>query len=130
MRVLITGAGGMVGREVTERFEAAAHHNVHALTSGQLDITDRDAVLQCAALVAPDAVVNCAAFTAVDACESEVDRAFQVNGFGVRNLAEACAAEGAHLVHISTDYVFDGTKLSPYHEWDEPGSPAVYGASK
>src|SRR4051794_36030900 len=118
MRVLVTGAAGMVGREVTELFEGREHHDLTALRSNELDITDRDAVLQRFAVAAPDVVVNCAAFTAVDACESEVERAFQVNALGVRNLAEACAIENAHLVTISTDYVFDGTKAAPYHEWD------------
>ncbi len=130
MRVLVTGAGGMVGREVTELFSSRSHHDVHAFTSSELDITDRDAVLQRVALVAADAVVNCAAFTAVDACETEVERAFQVNAFGVRNLAEACASDGAHLVTISTDYVFDGTKPAPYHEWDVTNPQSTYGASK
>jgi dTDP-4-dehydrorhamnose reductase len=130
VKVLVTGATGMVGREVNELFEGHGHHDVHAVGSAGLDITDRDAVLQCVALTAPDAVVNCAAFTAVDACETEVERAFQLNGFAVRNLAEACAAEGAHLVHISTDYVFDGSKPEPYHEWDATNPQSVYGASK
>ncbi|HEY3832631.1 MAG TPA: dTDP-4-dehydrorhamnose reductase [Acidimicrobiia bacterium] len=130
MRVVVAGAGGMVGREVTELFESRGHHEVSAFMSADLDITDRDAVLQRVAIAAPDVVINCAAFTAVDACETEVDRAFQVNGLGVRNLAEACAAEGAHLVHIGTDYVFDGTKPTPYHEWDAPHPMCVYATSK
>jgi dTDP-4-dehydrorhamnose reductase len=87
-------------------------------------------VLQAGAAVAPDVIVNCAAFTAVDACETEVERAFKVNALGVRNLAEACALERAHLVSVSTDYVFDGSKPEPYHEWDPPGPKSVYGASK
>ncbi len=132
MRVLVSGAGGMLGREVAELFEAKGHHTVRALASGDLDIADRDAVLQCVGAFGPDVIVNCAAYTAVDACETEIERAFQVNGFGVRNLAEACAGNGsgAHLVHVSTDYVFDGTKPTPYHEWDPTNPQSVYGASK
>ena len=130
MRVVVTGAGGMVGREVVELFQAQSQHDLHAFTSSQLDITDRDAVLQSFAVAAPDVVVNCAAFTAVDACETEVERAFRVNGYGIRNLAEGCASERAHFVTISTDYVFDGTKPTPYHEWDTTNPQSVYGASK
>jgi len=80
--------------------------------------------------VQPDIVVNCAAWTAVDACESDPDRALAANGTAVRWVAEACERAGAHLVHLSTDYVFDGTLDRPYHEWDEPAPQSVYGISK
>jgi dTDP-4-dehydrorhamnose reductase len=79
---------------------------------------------------APDAVVHCAAWTAVDACEADPDRAFATNGLAVRWVAEACHRTGAHLVHLSTDYVFDGTLDRPYREWDAPNPTSVYGASK
>lgn len=130
MRVAVTGAGGMVGREVVERLSAAAHHDVEPLDHVALDVGDRDAVLQCLGARRLDAVINCAAFTAVDACETEVEQAFRGNAFAVRNLAEACTHNGAHLVTISTDYVFDGKKAEPYHEWDAPNPQSVYGASK
>ncbi len=75
-------------------------------------------------------IINAAAFTAVDACESQLDKAFAVNALGPRNLAEGARLVGAHLVHISTDYVFDGTSQSPYVEWDPTNPLSVYGRSK
>jgi dTDP-4-dehydrorhamnose reductase len=97
---------------------------------GALDITDRDAVLGTITSFAPDAVIHCAAWTAVDACEIDADRAFATNALAVRWVAEACHRAKAHLVHISTDYVFDGTLDRPYHPWDVPNPTSVYGASK
>ena len=83
-----------------------------------------------AAAANPDVIVNCGAWTAVDACESDPDRAYAVNAMGVRWVADAARRTGAHLVHISTDYVFDGTKPTPYDEWDTPNPQSVYGRSK
>jgi dTDP-4-dehydrorhamnose reductase len=128
--VLVTGVGGMLGREVVERMAAGPHRDVVGVDHAALDIGDRDAVLQCIATVQPQLVLNCAAFTAVDACESDPERAYRDNALAVRNVAEACARHEAHLVMVSTDYVFDGTKPTPYHEWDEPAPQSVYGASK
>ena len=130
MNVLVTGAGGMLGREVVERFDSVGHHSVVGAAHGDFDLSNRDSVFQCVLGVAPDLVINCGAFTAVDRCETESDTAFAINAFGARNVAEACAKVGAHLVHVSTDYVFDGTKQEPYHEWDVPNPQSVYGASK
>jgi len=129
MRLLVTGAGGQLGHDVVATAERAGD-DVLALAHAALDVTDRDAVLGAVTTWRPDAVINAAAFTAVDACETEVDRAFRANGLAVRWLAESCARVGAHLVHVSTDYVFDGTLPRPYHEWDQPNPPSVYGASK
>ncbi len=95
-----------------------------------LDVTDRDAVLGAITSLRPDAVVNAAAWTAVDACESDPQRAFTSNALAVRWLAEGCDRVGAHLVHVSTDYVFDGALARPYHEWDMTNPLSVYGASK
>jgi dTDP-4-dehydrorhamnose reductase len=127
VRILVTGAGGQVGCEV------AAHlprHDIVALDHQQLDVAERDAVEQVVGTVLPDAVVNCAAYTNVDACETDPGRAMTVNALGPRHLAAACTRVGAHLVHISTDYVFDGEKESPYDEWDQPAPRSVYGRSK
>lgn len=129
MRVLITGAGGQVGRELGE-YCYAAGDEVVAFTHGDLDISDRDAVLQAVLHTGPDAVVHAAAWTAVDACESDPDKAFRINAIGTRNVAEASRRADAHLVHISTDYVFDGTLDRPYNEWDRPNPQSVYGWSK
>ncbi len=129
VRVLITGAGGQLGTDVAIRWRAEGDV-VIALDRAQLDITDRDAVRGAIDAARPDVVVNAAAWTAVDACESDPDRAFAINGTGPRWVAEATAAAGSHLVHVSTDYVFDGTKDGPYREDDSPAPRSVYGASK
>jgi dTDP-4-dehydrorhamnose reductase len=129
MRVLITGAGGQVGRELAEAC-AAQGDEVIALDHHALDVTDLDAVVQRAGAAQPEAIVHAASWTAVDACESDPDRATQVNGIGTRNVAEAARAAGAHLLYISTDYVFDGTKTAPYVETDVPNPQSAYGMSK
>jgi dTDP-4-dehydrorhamnose reductase len=129
MRVLITGGAGQVGTELHQVCESAGD-DVTACSHAQLDITSRDAVLGAITSLRPDAVVNCAAWTAVDACESEPERAFQQNALAVRWLREACTRAGAHLVQLSTDYVFDGTLDRPYREWDAVGPRSVYGTSK
>lgn len=130
MRVLVTGAGGQVGRELELLFAAAPHHEVLALRRSELDISDRERVIQVCAEWAPDVVINSAAFTAVDRCESEVDAAYSANALGPRHLAEGARLVGAHLVHVSTDYVFDGESPVPYLEWDETHPRSVYGKSK
>jgi dTDP-4-dehydrorhamnose reductase len=130
MRVLVTGAAGQVGRELIELLSAPGHHDVLDTDLPELDICDRERVLQVCGEWAPELVVNAAALTAVDACESKVDLAWAVNALAVRNLAEGARLAGAHLVHISTDYVFDGTSPRPYVEWDRPNPMSVYGRSK
>lgn len=129
MRLLVTGAGGQVGRDVV-RSAPAAGDEVIAADHHALDVTERDAVLGAITTLRPDAVIHCAAWTAVDACESDVDRAHRCNALAVRWVAEGCARTGAHLVHLSTDYVFDGRLDRPYHEWDEPDPQSAYGRSK
>jgi dTDP-4-dehydrorhamnose reductase len=127
VNVLVTGAGGQLGHDVVSAFRG---HEVAALGHTELDVTDRDAVMQAVTTLRPHAIVNCAAWTAVDACESDPDRAFASNALAVRNVAEAARRVGAHICHISTDYVFDGDKPEPYNEWDAPAPRSVYGASK
>ncbi len=129
MRVLVTGAGGQLGTDTVLAWTAAGDEVV-GCNSSVLDVTDRDQVLGAITSVAPDVVVNCAAWTAVDACEGDPQRALAANGLSVRWVAEACARVDAHLVHISTDYVFDGSLTRPYHEWDEPNPASVYGLTK
>ncbi len=129
MKLLITGAGGQLGTDAVAAAEARGHH-VQALDRAGLDITLREAVLATVADLEPDAIVNCAAFTAVDRCESEPETAAAVNHLGVRYLVEAAEACGAHLVHVSTDYVFSGDKPDPYVEADEPDPRSEYGRSK
>jgi dTDP-4-dehydrorhamnose reductase len=124
-RWLVTGAAGMLGTEVVL---ALSGEDVTAMTRASLDITDAEAMKD--AVSGHDVVVNCAAWTDVDGAESHEDEATRVNGIGPRRLAEACAASGARLVHVSTDYVFDGVATTPYAE-DAPLAPrCAYGRSK
>ena len=129
MRVLVTGAGGQLGREVVDVC-AAAGDEVVACDHATLDVADRERVLQVAAAAAPDAVVHAAAFTNVDGCETEPDRAYAVNAMGTRHVAEAARMVGARVCYVSTDYVFDGAAGRPYHEWDATNPLSVYGRSK
>jgi dTDP-4-dehydrorhamnose reductase len=127
MRVLVTGAGGQVGARVVEYLGA---HDVLAAAHDVLDLADREQVEQVVATFGPEAVVNAAALTNVDECERDPERAFAVNALGVRNLAVAAERAGAHVVHISTDYVFDGESTRPYDEWDAVAPLSEYGRSK
>ncbi|MGZ4706125.1 MAG: dTDP-4-dehydrorhamnose reductase [Acidimicrobiales bacterium] len=127
MKVLITGAGGQVGRELVDVF---AGHDVTGFDHRTLDVADRDAVLGAVTSIRPDVIVNGAAYTAVDACETETDTAWAVNAMAVRHLADGARRVGARVCHISTDYVFDGTKPDPYVEWDQPNPASMYGRSK
>jgi dTDP-4-dehydrorhamnose reductase len=129
MNAIVTGAGGMLGHALVPALERAGW-NVRALPESALDVTDFTAVRDAVAGPAPDWVFNLAAFTRVDECETQADRAHLVNGLGARNVALACAAAGAALVQVSTDYVFDGRALVPYREYDPPAPMSVYGASK
>ncbi|MBI2382263.1 MAG: dTDP-4-dehydrorhamnose reductase [Gammaproteobacteria bacterium] len=127
--LLIVGAQGQVGREVAE-LAAARGLNAVAWGRSELDISRRQDVLAKVAELKPAAVINCAAYTAVDKAESEHELAFAINRDAPGYLAEACAETGARLLHISTDYVFDGTATRPYRE-DDPVNPlGVYGLSK
>lgn len=129
MRILVTGAGGQLGQDLVAHC-AAMGDDVIGARRAELDVGDRDAVLGTVTTLRPDVVVNTAAWTAVDACEGDPDRAFRDNALAVRWLREACDRVGAHLVQVSTDYVFDGTLDRPYREWDAPNPQSVYGASK
>jgi dTDP-4-dehydrorhamnose reductase len=129
MRVLVTGAAGQVGQDLVLHCTEMGDE-VWGVDLAQFDICARDQVHGAITSIAPDLVVNCAAWTAVDACESDPARAYAINALAVRHIREACGRVGAHLVHISTDYVFDGTSPRPYHEWDIPSPTSVYGATK
>lgn len=129
MRLLVTGAGGQLGRELVDAARAAGH-DVVGLAKSELDITDQSAVDTAIRDARPEWVVHAAAWTAVDACESDPDKAHHVNVVGTRNVAQAARAIGARTVYISTDYVFDGDKPTPYVEGDAPNPQSVYGRSK
>jgi dTDP-4-dehydrorhamnose reductase len=127
MRILVTGAGGQLGRDVVDVF---ADHEVLGVDHAALDVSDREAVFALMMTQRPSAIIHAGAWTAVDACESDPDRAMCVNALGTRHVAEAARRVGAHLCYLSTDYVFDGTKREPYVEWDDPKPRSVYGRSK
>lgn len=129
MRVLVTGAAGQLGRDVVRTCEQAGD-TVVALGHGDLDIGDEAAVRRKIHDAAPDVILNCAAWTAVDACESDPARADRINGASLRWLAGATEEAGAHLVHLSTDYVFSGRLHRPYTEADDTGPINAYGRSK
>jgi len=126
---LITGAGGMLGRDLADRLTAEGEQ-VTGFTRASLDITDAAAVAGALTRLAPDVVVNCAAWTGVDDAEARETEALDVNGRAVGYLAEACADNRASLVQVSTDYVFDGMAEKPYSE-DHPTAPrSAYGRTK
>ena len=129
MKVLITGSAGQLGTDLV----ASANHaglDVIATSHADLDITDRNLVSQKIASAAPEAIIHAAAWTAVDACESDIKKAMAINSDGTANVANAARQIGARVIYISTDYVFDGTKATPYIESDMPNPQSVYGASK
>ncbi|KQX67525.1 dTDP-4-dehydrorhamnose reductase [Streptomyces sp. Root1310] len=129
MRWLVTGAGGMLGQDTVEEL-ARRGEDVTGLDHTGLDITRPGSVARAFAAHRPDVVVNCAAYTAVDDAETDEARALLVNGEGPRLLAAACAAHGARLVHVSTDYVFDGAARAPYPEDGPPAPRTAYGRTK
>jgi len=129
MKLLITGANGQLGHELV-RATIAAGHEVIATSHETLDITDKTAVDDVITSARPDVVIHAAAWTAVDACESEPEKALLVNGTATKFIADAAHAVGAHVVYISTDYVFDGSKASAYDESDVTNPQSVYGSSK
>ena len=129
MRLLITGAAGMLGRDVVE-VATAAGHDVVGLARADLDITRGAEVRAAVSAAGPDAVINCAAWTDVDGAESDEEAATAVNGTGAGNVASAAARAGALVVHPSSDYVFDGTATDAYLESSATGPLSAYGRSK
>lgn len=127
MRILVTGAAGQVGARVAD---ALGDHVVLAAARDALDLADREQVEQVVGEFGPDAIVNVAAMTNVDECERDPDGALVANALGVRSLAVAARRNGAHVVHVSTDYVFDGARTRPYDEWDAVNPISEYGRSK
>ncbi len=128
MKIAIFGVGGQLGRAVAAHL--APGHDVVAIDRARADVRDADAVAEALHTSRPDWVVNSAAMTHVDRCENEPMAAFEVNAVGARNVARACSASNARLLHVSTDYVFDGEKQSPYVEDDTPRPVNAYGTSK
>jgi dTDP-4-dehydrorhamnose reductase len=134
MRIAVTGAAGMLGRAVTAAAEGLGHDvdgfDIAGGGHEVLDITDERATREALAEVGPDVVINCAAYTNVDGAESDEERALLLNGTAAGIVGRAGAAAGAKVVHLSTDYVFDGTKTEPYVESDPTGPQSAYGRTK
>jgi dTDP-4-dehydrorhamnose reductase len=128
MRLLVTGAGGAVARAFLR--QVPTRHDVVALEHAELDIGDHHAVMRTVVPARPDAIVNLAAMTRVDDCETEREEAYRSNAIGPHNLALAARRCDAMLLHMSTDYVFDGLKGSPYDELDRPNPISVYARAK
>ena len=129
MRLLVTGAAGMLGHEVVA-VATRLGHEVAAWDLPECDLTDAGATLDAIRRLNPRAVINCAAYTNVDGAEEDEPNATRINGDAAGNVARACAAAGARLVHVSTDYVFDGTKREPWVESDATNPLGAYGRSK
>lgn len=131
MKILITGAQGQLGLELQSQLKNLNNnHTLISTGSSTLDITDIDQVEKQLTEHEVDIVINCAAYTAVDQCEKDIETAYRVNALGPKNLAIICQKIGAKLVHLSTDYVFDGEKKTAYKE-DDPAMPqSIYGKSK
>ncbi len=127
MRILLLGAQGQLGQALQHLW---AGSEVTAWDMAELDITHLDPVRKAIGQLQPHIVVNAAAYTRVDDAETDIDTAFRVNAMGPRNLALATAENGVPLLHVSTDYVFDGMATRPYHEFDRPNPLSVYGRSK
>lgn len=129
MTPVILGAGGMLGRHLTEILEGALPRTVSA-TRDEIDVTDYFGTRWELERLGATAVINCAAYTDVDGCESQADHAMRVNGEGAGNVSRACKEVGARLIHISTDFVFDGLERRPYREEDATHPISRYGRSK
>ena len=129
MKVLIVGVNGMLGQAVAAQ-AGVAGINFESRNSQDLDISNATQTNDAIAAINPDYVINCAAYTQVDDAETNEDTAFKVNAYGAENLALSCRSSGAVLIHISTDYVFDGKSSAPYKESDATNPTTIYGKSK
>jgi len=130
MRLLVTGSHGQVGTELMARLDRRDDVEATGVDIDTCDLADRGSAHDLVRVERPDVIIHCAAFTAVDRCEAEPETAFRANALATRYLAEGAREVGAHVVYVSTDYVFDGSKGTPYVEWDLPSPRSVYGLSK
>jgi dTDP-4-dehydrorhamnose reductase len=129
VKILVTGAAGQLGRELVD-VATGAGHDVFAASRAELDVTKPEVVRAAVLREQPAVIVHAAAWTAVDACESDREKAMLHNGAATRFVVDAAREVGARVIYISTDYVFDGTKPTPYVEADVPNPQSVYGVSK
>ena len=130
VKILVTGSNGQLGKELRELSSSFPQYNLIFLTREELALEDPRSIRDSFNKYHPDYCINCAAYTAVDKAEEEKELAFQINGTGVGLLAAACKKNNCRFIHISTDYVFDGTSTVPYKENDATNPQGVYGASK
>ena len=130
MKILITGARGQLGLELTKQLSEENKYELILTDRENLNIVDADNVNEVILSNKPDVVINCAAHTAVDLCETDIENAYKINAIGPRNLAIACEKIGAKFVQVSTDYVFDGNGSRPYREDDVTCPNSIYGTSK
>lgn len=128
--LFVTGANGQLGRAVNKVYAEDGNYKIVNTDVDELDITNVEDTLRMVRQVKPYAIINCAAYTAVEACETQVDLAYKINAIGARNLAIASREQGCKLVHVSTDYVFEGNGTRPYVEFDLPNPQGVYGKTK
>jgi len=129
MKLLVTGAAGMLGRDVLLA-AGDAGHDVVGYGRAELDVTNAETIARRFDLERPDVVINCAAWTDVDGAETAEEAAFAINGKGAGSVAAAAGEIEARVVHVSTDYVFDGSKGAPYVESDQPAPASAYGRTK
>ena len=134
-KILVTGCNGQLGRAIRKEYAGSDVEFVNTdVTEGEgvkaLDITDVDAVLKMVEETKTEVIINCAAHTNVDACETQWDLAYKINAIGPRNLSIAASKAGAKMIHVSTDYVFEGNGTRPYTEFDEPNPVSAYGKTK
>jgi dTDP-4-dehydrorhamnose reductase len=127
-KLLILGAYGMLGHDLIKTF--TNEYEVIGLSKKDLDISRKEETRSTIKVISPDIVIDAAGYTDVDGCEKKVHKAFAINGEGTKNVAKGCRVTGAKLVYISTDYIFDGEKGSPYDETDLPNPQNIYGESK
>ncbi len=129
-KIIVTGCNGQLGRAVNLEFQNNPEVEFVNTDVGELDITNINMVMELAREVKPYAIINCAAHTGVDACEDEWDKAYKINAIGPRNLSIAASETGAKMIHVSTDYVFNGKADRPYTEFDKPDPQGAYGVTK
>ena len=129
MKILVTGSRGQLGQELAEVLPERGHEAV-ALPRSELDVADAEAVQRAIEAHSPELVINAAAYTNVDGCETETDLAYAVNALGPRNVAQVCERQGCELLHVSTNYVFDGKDERPYEPFDPPNPISAYGRTK
>lgn len=129
-KILVTGCNGQLGRAINQVYEGDSKVELINTDVADLDITAVDGVMEFVKDNKPDAIINCAAYTAVDASESDWDNAYKINAIGPRNLSIAASELGIKIMHISTDYVFEGNGTKPYVEFDEVNPQGAYGKTK